>query len=87
MTTNDMLQAIINGQRSLKEELLEKITNVETKLESELTSLKKEMRQGFKEVNERLDKQGKQLAYLEEDAPTRDEFDKLTKRVEKLEHN
>lgn len=82
-----MLQAIINGQRSLKEELLEKITNVETKLESELTSLKKEMRQGFKEVNERLDKQGKQLAYLEEDAPTRDEFDKLTKRVEKLEHN
>lgn len=42
---------------------------------------------GFKEVNDRLDKQGKQLAYLEDDAPTRGEFDELTKRVEKLEHN
>ena len=45
------------------------------------------MKKGFDAVNERLDKHGKQLAYLEEDAPTREEFDDLKKRVDKLEIN
>lgn len=32
-----------------------------------------------------IDKNGRQLAYLEDDAPTREEFDILEKRVGKLE--
>ncbi len=54
-------------------------------LKEELAILREEMRDGFKGVNERLDKQGKQLAYLEDDAPTRKEHDGLRKRVEKIE--
>lgn len=33
----------------------------------------------------RIDKLGEQLAYLEDDAPTKGEFEKLEKRVGKLE--
>ncbi len=43
------------------------------------------MKNGFKEVHERLDTQGKHLAYLDDDAPTRKEFDGVVKRVEKIE--
>ena len=50
-----MLQAIINGQTSLKGELSRKIDKVE------------------KRLTERLDKIGGQLAYLEDDTPTREE--------------
>lgn len=85
-----MLQALINGQRALKEELLKEIFKVDKRVGnvgSEIQSLQEEMRKGFKKVHERLDKQGKQLAYLEEDAPTREEFDTLTKQVEKLKQN
>ena len=53
----------------------------------------KKMDGSFKQVNERLDKHEKRLdmigsavAYLEDDAPTRKEHNKLGKRVTKLEH-
>jgi len=62
--------ALQQGQDSLKEEL---------------AILREETRDGFNGTHERLDKQGKQLAYLEDDAPTREEHDELTKRVEKIE--
>lgn len=65
-----MLQAILDGQKALAD----KIDKVDKKVDV-----------GFKNVNERLDKQGSQLAYLEDDAPTSDEFKKLKKRVVKLE--
>ena len=42
------------------------------------------MDKGFKKVNDRLDKQGKSLAYLEDDAPTVEEFEKLEERVTKI---
>lgn len=61
--------------------ILEKIT----KIEIELALFKKETGQGLQKVHERLDKQGKQLAYLEDDAPTREEHDVLKKRVKRLE--
>jgi tetrahydromethanopterin S-methyltransferase subunit G len=38
----------------------------------------------FKNVNSRLDKIGKSVTYLEDDAPTREEYDKLEKRVTKV---
>ena len=70
MTTKDMLQVLVKGQNELKEEI---------------AILREETKDGFRKTHERLDKQGKQLAYLEDDAPTREEHDGLTKRVEEIE--
>lgn len=78
-----MLRAVINGQSVLKQELLREIKKVDKKVDR----LELKVKIGFKKVNERLDKLGMQLAYLEDDAPTRDEFDGLEKRVSKVEHN
>ena len=64
--TKTMLRAIINGQSALKEELLKKIEGVDKKLSSDIGGLRTEMKMGFKKVNDRLDKQGKSLAYLED---------------------
>jgi len=91
--TKKMLRTIINGQSDMKAELLTKIDGVEKGLgkridgvETELSKLKSEVKTGFKKVNNRLDLIGKQVAYLEDDAPTRDEHDELVRRVTKLEH-
>ena len=83
--TNKMLRMVINGQSAMKSELLTKIDGVEKKLGGRIDSLDKKMDKGFKEVNSRIDKLGKSLAYLEDDAPTRDEFDDLEIRVKKVE--
>lgn len=86
--TKKMLQAVINGQSALKEELLNKIQDVNLKVEkvnSKVDGLQKEMREGFEKVNTRLDTIGKALASLEDDAPTRDEFDELVNRVNRIE--
>lgn len=84
-TMADMQKAIIANQRANKEELAERITNVEKKVSSEISSIRNDMHQGFKEIHARLDKQGKSLAYLEDDAPTREEFTTLETRVTKIE--
>jgi hypothetical protein len=68
-----MFRTIVNGQTALKLELLGEFG----KTNNEVRLLKKEMREGFKQVNRRLDKQGKSLVYLEDDAPTTEEFNKL----------
>ncbi|HEX8931924.1 MAG TPA: hypothetical protein VF810_02100 [Patescibacteria group bacterium] len=75
MTTKDMLQILIKG--------LEALTEKQDEFKMELAVLREETKRGFKETHERLDKQGKQLAYLEDDAPTREEHDILVKRVER----
>ncbi|MBN1168412.1 hypothetical protein JXA63_00825 [Candidatus Woesebacteria bacterium] len=80
-----MFQKIVNGQSAMKQEILKGIKKVEDKLTSRIDGLEKKTEKGFKEVNSRLDKQGKSLAYLEDDAPTVEEFDKLEKRVAKIE--
>ena len=69
-----MLQILIDGQAALRKEMKEG-----------QGSLRKEMRKGFKKVNKLLDTIGKSVAYLEDDAPTREEHDKLEKRVTKVE--
>ncbi len=58
-----------------------------------VSSIDKKVDKGFKgvdvrfdETNKRIDKLGMQLANLEDDAPTIEEFDDLEKRVTKLEH-
>ena len=86
--TKKMLRAIINGQSALKQEVLGEIRKVDRKvdnLESQAGSLRSEMKQGFKKLTERVDKIGLQVAHLDDDTPTKDEYDSLEKRVEKLE--
>ena len=72
-----MLQVLIKGQDSLKKG--------QNALTEELAILREETKNGFRETHERLDKQGTQLAYLDDDAPTREEYDGLVKKVEKIE--
>ena len=81
----DLLNVVINGQHALKKELLEEIAKLSKKLDNESGSLRREMKDGFTEVHKRLDKQGAQLAFLEEDTPTREEHDGLERRVGKIE--
>lgn len=79
--TDRMLRAIINGQSAMKSELLGEIHKVDKKVDD----IKTEMNNGFKKVSDRIDKIGLQVAELDEDAPTSEEFDKLEKRVTKVE--
>ena len=86
--TDQMLRAIINGQSDLKQELLKKIEEVDVKLEGveERLSKKIDKVEGKVLVNtKRLDKIGSQLAYLEDDTPTKEEHDQLEERVENIE--
>lgn len=80
-----MVRAVINGQSSLKAELIAKIEATEKKLENKIENLETEMKKGFKDVNHRVDLLGKQLNVLDDDAPTSEDFAKLVKRVDKLE--
>ena len=77
----DLLKAVINGQHALKAELLGEISKLERKQDRGFAEVNKK----FDEVNKRLDKQEAQLAYLEDDAPTREEHVNLEKRIEKIE--
>ena len=70
MNDTKILQTIVDSIASLRKEMLEGFKRIDDNLEK---------------VHERLDKQGEQLAYLEDDAPTREEFDQLENRVKKLE--
>jgi len=83
--TKKMLQIIINGQSTFRQEVLSKIDNLDQKLEGRIDGLEVKIDKGEKNLTGRIDKLGKQLAYLEDDAPTREEFDHLEKRAGKLE--
>lgn len=65
----------------LLQAILEKVLSLDKKVDS----LDKKMDHGFKTVNKRIDTLGLQLAQLEDDAPTREEFNALDHRVAKLE--
>jgi hypothetical protein len=72
-----MLQAILDGQNAIKEELKSDIKRLEEKVDKNTVTIEKN--------GKRIDKIGLQLAELADDAPTIDEFEKLEKRVSKLE--
>ncbi len=73
MADTKILQAILNGQVTIREDL--------KKLEKKVDDVDKKV-----EANgERIDNLGLQRAELEDDAPTVEEFSKLEKRVDKLE--
>ncbi len=75
MTDTKMLQAIASSIALLRQEMKNGFKDVNER-----------MKNGFKDVNERVDRLGGDIAYLEDDAPTREEHDELEKRVTKLEH-
>ncbi len=79
--TQKMLQAIINGQSAIKQELSSKIDRIDRKVDR----LDEKLDKVEKNLTGRIDKLGKQLAYLEDDTPTREEYDDLEKRVDKIE--
>ena len=83
--TKKMLRTIINGQSVMKSELLGKIDGLDKKLTIRIDNLDKKIDGVEKRLTNRIDKIGLQVANLEDDAPTVDEFDKLEKRVSKLE--
>jgi len=73
----------------MKSELLAKIDSVDKKvvsLDEKGNSLDKKIDKVEKNITERIDKLGLQLARLEDDAPTREDFDGLEERVGQLEH-
>lgn len=79
--TQKMLQAIINGQSAVKQELSGKIDIIDQKVDR----LDEKLDKVEKNLTGRIDKLGKQLAYLKDDTPTREEYDKLEERVDKIE--
>lgn len=76
--TQKMLRIIINGQSSFRQEVLKRFDDLEKTLTEKIDKVDIKL-------TTRIDKIGKQLAYIEDDAPTREEFGKLEKRVDKLE--
>lgn len=79
--TTKMLQAILNGQSTTNE----RIDKLDRKVDAFKTELKTEIKGVEKRLTKRIDNIGKSLAYLEDDAPTREEHDELVKRVYRLE--
>lgn len=80
-----MVRAIINGQSSMKADILKKIGDRITKVEIQVSEHRKETKRGFKDIDNRVDLIGKQLNALDEDAPVGDDFSTLVKRVDNLE--
>ena len=80
-----MVRAIINGQSSMKADILKKLGDRISKVEAQVSEHRKETKQGFKDINNRADLIGKQLNALDEDAPVGEDFNNLVKRVDKLE--
>lgn len=90
--TTKMLRAIINGQSAMKSELIGKIDKLDKRLtgkvdelEGKITKLDKKIDGVEERLTKRIDKIGLQVASLEDDAPTIEEFGKLEKRVGKVE--
>lgn len=87
--TKKMLRIIINGQSSFRQEVLGKIDKLDQKLSGRIDGVEKSLTVRIdsleKNLTKRIDNLGKQLAYLEDDTPTREDFDELEKRVNRVE--
>lgn len=71
---------IINGQSAMKSELLDKIDKLDKKLTGRIDGVEERL-------TKKIDKLGLQIANLEDDTLTIEEFDKLERRVSKVEHS
>ncbi len=65
-----MLRAVINAQSALREEFLGQIA----KVRQEIGETKEDVRNAEKRLTARIDKIGKTVAYMEDDTPTRQEY-------------
>lgn len=83
--TQKMLRIIINGQSTFRQEVLGEIGDFRKEILAEVDKLDQKIEKVEKSLITRMDGLGKQLAYLEDDAPTREEFDNLVGRVDKLD--
>lgn len=66
----------------LLQTILDRVNSVDKKVDE----VKVEVKITRQTLTKRIDKLGLQIAQLEDDAPTADEFEKLTKRITKLEN-
>lgn len=66
--------------------MLRALLNAQSAQNEEIAKLRKELQEVFEKLSRRIDVLGSDLAYLEDDAPTREEHDKLEKRVSKIEN-
>ena len=83
-----MFRTIVNGQSTMKQEMLGEIGKVRNEVEEvgvKVDKVDKKIDGVESRLTKRIDKLGLQIAHLEDDAPTIGEFDKLEKRVSKLE--
>jgi hypothetical protein len=80
-----MLRAVINGQSALRDELTGKFDSIRHGMEKGFADAKVHADDIEKRLTARIDRIGKQVAYLEDDAPTREEHEMLEKRVAKVE--
>lgn len=76
-----MLQIIINGQSTFRQEVQGEIKD----LKEMVSKVDQKIDRVEENLTKRMDKIGKQLAYLEDDAPTREVFNNLEKRIGEVE--
>ena len=69
----------------LLQSILDKVSSVDQKVDEGFKNTNKHIGEVEKKLTKRIDTLGLQLARLEDDAPTTEEFYKLGKRVSKLE--
>lgn len=80
-----MLKAFINSMSAFKQDVFKRFDDLDKKLTGRIDSVEQKLSKRIDGVEKRLDKIGLQLAYLDDDAPTREEFNGLEKRIHKLE--
>ena len=83
-----MLKAILNGQTALSSKIDKKVDGLRKKINEKFDEANKEFDEVNKridETNKRIDSLGFQLAELDSDAPTGEDFEKLEKWEEKVE--
>lgn len=79
--TEKIIQAVVNGLASLRMEMMSGFKEVNKRIDGVEFSLTKKIDGVEERLTKRIDKIGSQLAYLEDDAPTREEFDKRSLRA------
>ena len=88
-TVKDDIKKLATRIDQVENRLTSKINQVERQLTSRIdqveSKLSHQIKATDKKLTDRLDKIGKSVAFLEDDTPTREEFDDLTQRVDKIE--
>jgi hypothetical protein len=79
-----MFRLLVNGQSTMKSDLLTAIQKLDKKIDGVEERLDKKIDGVEDRLTKRIDKIGLQIANLEDDTPTRNEFDNLESKVDKF---